>query len=76
MSIKALIRKLTGRGGALNRATTTREECRLSTIANAEKVSVWDMDRLFHVCAQRHHPWGAVSSAKGGYLVFEAPSNS
>ncbi len=44
MSIKALIRKLTGRGGALNRATSTRDVCRLSTIAIAAKVSVWDLD--------------------------------
>jgi hypothetical protein len=44
MSIKALIRKWTGRGGAVNRATCTREVCRLSALAMAAKVSVWDLD--------------------------------
>lgn len=44
MSLKALIRKLTGRGGALNRATSAREVCRLNTIALAAGVTVWDLD--------------------------------
>lgn len=44
MSIKALIRKWTGKGGALNRATSTRDVCRLNTIAMACRVSVWDLD--------------------------------
>jgi hypothetical protein len=44
MSIKALIRKWTGRGGAINRATSTREVCRLSALAMAAKVTVWDLD--------------------------------
>lgn len=44
MSIKALIRKLTGKGGALNRATSVRDVCRLNAIAMASRVSVWDID--------------------------------
>lgn len=44
MSIKALIRKLTGKGGALNRATSVRDVCRLNAIAMASRVSVWDLD--------------------------------
>jgi hypothetical protein len=44
MSIKALIRKWTGRGGAINRATCTRDVCRLSAFAMASRVSVWDLD--------------------------------
>jgi hypothetical protein len=44
MSIKALIRKLTGKGGALNRATSVRDVCRLNAIALASRVSVWDLD--------------------------------
>ncbi len=44
MTIKALIRKLTGKGGALNRATTSRDVCRLNAIALAARVSVWDLD--------------------------------
>ena len=44
MSIKALIRKWTGRGGAISRATSTRDVCRLSAIALAARVSVWDLD--------------------------------
>ena len=33
MTIKAIFRKITGRGGALNRATTTREICQLNVLA-------------------------------------------
>lgn len=44
MSFKALIRKLTGKGGALNRATSTRDVCRLTAIALACRVSVWELD--------------------------------
>lgn len=44
MSLKALIRRLTGKGGALNRATSARDVCRLNTIAMAARVSVWDLD--------------------------------
>ena len=44
MSIKALIRKWTGRGGAINRATSTCEVCRLSALAMAAKITVWDLD--------------------------------
>jgi len=44
VSIKALIRRLTGRGGAINRATSTRDVFHLSAIALAARVSVWDLD--------------------------------
>jgi hypothetical protein len=44
MSLKALIRKLTGKGGALNRATTVRDVCRLNAIAVAARVSVYELD--------------------------------
>jgi hypothetical protein len=44
MSLKALIRKFTGRGGALNRATSTRDVCRLNSIAMAARISVWELD--------------------------------
>jgi hypothetical protein len=44
MSFKALIRKLTGKGGAINRATSSRDVCRLNAIALAAKVSVWELD--------------------------------
>jgi hypothetical protein len=44
MSLKALIRKLTGKGGALNRATTVRDVCRLNAIAMAARVSVYELD--------------------------------
>ncbi len=44
MSIKAIFRKLTGKGGAINRATSARDGCRLNAIALAAKVSVWELD--------------------------------
>ncbi|MCD8514564.1 MAG: hypothetical protein LRY31_00710 [Burkholderiaceae bacterium] len=44
MSLKALIRKFTGKGGALNRATSVRDVCRLNAIAMASRVSVWELD--------------------------------
>ena len=44
MTLKALIRRLTGKGGALNRATSTRDVCRLSTMALTARVSVWELD--------------------------------
>lgn len=44
MSLKALIRRLTGKGGALNRATSVRDVCRLNSIAMAARVSVWELD--------------------------------
>jgi arginine repressor len=44
MTIKALIRKLTGKGGAINRATSSRDVCRLNAIALAARVSVWELD--------------------------------
>ncbi len=44
MSLKALIRRLTGKGGALNRATTVRDVCRLNAIAIAAQVSVYELD--------------------------------
>lgn len=44
MSIKAWIRRWTGRGGAISRATCARDVCRLSALAIAAKVSVWDLD--------------------------------
>lgn len=44
MSLKALIRRLTGKGGAINRATSSRDVCRLNSIALAAKVSVWELD--------------------------------
>lgn len=44
MSLKALIRKLTGKGGALNRATTVRDVCSLNAIAMAARMSVYELD--------------------------------
>ena len=44
MSIKAWIRKWTGRGGAVSRATCSHEVGRLLTIAMTSRVSVWDLD--------------------------------
>lgn len=44
MSFKALIRRLTGKGGAINRATSSRDVCRLNSIAMAAKVSIWELD--------------------------------
>ncbi len=44
MSIKAWIRRWTGRGGAISRATCTRDVCRLSALAITAKVSVWHLD--------------------------------
>lgn len=44
MSLKAWIRKLTGKGGALNRATSARDVCRLNAIAMAARVSVYELD--------------------------------
>lgn len=44
MSIKAIFRKLTGRGGAIHRATTIREICRLNAIAATARVSVYELD--------------------------------
>ncbi|MFN3611410.1 hypothetical protein [Tepidimonas sp.] len=44
MSLKAWIRKLTGKGGALNRATSARDVCRLNAIAMASRVSVYEID--------------------------------
>jgi len=44
MSLKALIRRLTGKGGALNRATTVRDVCRLNAIAVAARMSVYELD--------------------------------
>ncbi|WP_255408156.1 hypothetical protein [Macromonas nakdongensis] len=44
MTLKALFRKLTGKGGALNRATTIREICQLNVQAARARVSVYDLD--------------------------------
>lgn len=44
MSFKAWIRKWTGRGGAVSRATCSHEVGRLFTIAMTSRVSVWDLD--------------------------------
>lgn len=44
MSFKAWIRKLTGKGGALNRATSVKDVCRLNTIAVAARVSMYELD--------------------------------
>jgi hypothetical protein len=44
MSLKALIRKLTGRGGAIHRATTVRDICRLTAIAATARKSVYELD--------------------------------
>lgn len=44
MSFKAIIRKLTGKGGAFNNAKTTKEVCQLNTLAWAARVSVYDID--------------------------------
>ncbi|WP_256368665.1 hypothetical protein [Aquabacterium sp. A08] len=44
MSLKAILRKLTGRGGALNKARTTREICHLNVIAASARVSVYELD--------------------------------
>lgn len=44
MSLKAWIRKLTGKGGALNRPTSVRDVCRLNAIAMAARVSVYELD--------------------------------
>ena len=44
MTIKALIRRLTGKGGALNKARTTREICQLNVIAVSARVSVYELD--------------------------------
>lgn len=44
MSLKAIIRKLTGKGGAFNNAKTTREVCLLNGLALRARVSVYDID--------------------------------
>ncbi|WP_342128457.1 hypothetical protein [Hydrogenophaga sp. OTU3427] len=44
MTIKAIFRKLTGRGGALNNAKTTREICVLNVVAASAQVSVYELD--------------------------------
>lgn len=44
MSLKAWIRRITGKGGALNRATRARDVCRLNAIAMAARVSVYELD--------------------------------
>lgn len=44
MSLKAILRMLTGRGGALNKARTTREICHLNVIAASARVSVYELD--------------------------------
>ncbi|MFC7407381.1 MULTISPECIES: hypothetical protein [Hydrogenophaga] len=44
MTIKAIFRRLTGRGGALNRAKTTREICQLNVLAAGARVSVYELD--------------------------------
>lgn len=44
MSIKAILRRITGKGGALNRATSTREVCRLSRAATSARVSIYEID--------------------------------
>ena len=44
MSIKAIFRKLTGKGGALNKARTTREICQLNVLAAGARVSVYELD--------------------------------
>jgi homoserine acetyltransferase len=43
-TFKGWVRQLTGKGGALNRASTSREICQLSTLALAARVSIWDLD--------------------------------
>ncbi|HEX5804861.1 MAG TPA: hypothetical protein VFY31_00770 [Macromonas sp.] len=44
MSLKAIFRKLTGKGGALNKAKTTREVCQLNVMAVSARVSVYEID--------------------------------
>lgn len=44
MSLKAIFRKLTGKGGALNNAKTTQEVCILNMLATRARVSVYDID--------------------------------
>lgn len=44
MTIKAILRKLTGKGGALNNAKTTREVCALNVVAARARVSVYEID--------------------------------
>lgn len=44
MSIKALIRKITGKGGALNRTHDVRAICRLHSVASFKRVSIYDLD--------------------------------
>lgn len=44
MSIKAIFRKLTGKGGAFNNAKTTREVFQLNALAFSARVSVYDID--------------------------------
>ena len=44
MTFKALLRRLTGKGGALNRATSTQEVCRLNMLAASARVSIYALD--------------------------------
>lgn len=44
MSFKAILRKFTGKGGAFNQAKTVRDVCRLSTLAHAARLSVYEID--------------------------------
>lgn len=44
MTLKAIFRKITGRGGALNNAKTTREICHLNVLAASARVSVYELD--------------------------------
>lgn len=44
MTLKALLRRLTGKGGALNRATSTQEVCRLNVVAASARVSIYALD--------------------------------
>ena len=44
MSLKAIIRKWTGKGGALNRTRDVRAICRLHVVASMRQVSVYDLD--------------------------------
>lgn len=44
MSIKAIFRKLTGKGGALNRTHDVRAICRLHVVASTKRISIYDLD--------------------------------
>lgn len=44
MSFKAILRKLTGKGGALNRTTDIRAICQLHVVAATQRVSIYEID--------------------------------